>query len=202
MKSFQTFLPALLACLPTTLGYKPFSIPTLTTHQPNGNPDGQVNYYRIAFTVTSNSTNGTTSSGYCNKFWGDNSWLQLEAYSVNVPTDEWFTCDSSADNLGDQASDFQFQLFPYFSIGNFSVAVKEALGDGSRYVDIDVWGGGATCCADILLCSLQGFKHVTNQTDSYTCQINPIQVPYEQHAQGDCSIPDGKGPFLVPVSLS
>lgn len=57
-------------------------------------------------------------------------------------------------------------------------------------------------CANILLCSLQGSTHITNQTDSYTCQINPIQVPYEQHAQGDCSIPDGKGPFEVSVLLS
>lgn len=145
MRSIRTLLPALLACLPTTLAHKPFSIPSLTTHQPNGNPDGQVNYYRIAFTVTSSSSNGTTSSGYCNKFWGDNSWLQLEPYSVNVPTDEWFICDSSADNLGDQASDFQFQLFPYFSIGNFSLAVKEALGDGSRYVEVNACEVGRLC---------------------------------------------------------
>ncbi|KAF2164803.1 hypothetical protein M409DRAFT_24708 [Zasmidium cellare ATCC 36951] len=180
MKSIQTLLPTFVASIATTFAYSPLLLPSLTTHQPNGNPAGQVNYYRIAFTVTSSSNNGTTSSGYCNRSWGDNSWLQPEAYSVNVPTGDWIICDSSEDNLGDKSSDFQFQLFPYFSIGNFSLAVKETLGDGS---------------------SLQGLTHITNQTDSYTCEINPREVLYQQHPQGDCSIPEGKGPFEVSVSL-
>lgn len=121
---------SLLTLATTALAFQPFLLPELTTHQPNGNPAGQVNYYRIAFTVTSTTSNGT-SSGYCNRFWGDNSWLDDEAYSLYVPTDE-YVCDSSEENLGDKASNFRFKLFPYFSIGNFSLEVKETLADGSR----------------------------------------------------------------------
>lgn len=54
----------------------------------------------------------------------------------------------------------------------------------------------------VCLSSLSGFTHITNQTDAYTCDINPIQVPYQQHAQGDCSIADGKGPFEIEASLA
>lgn len=42
-------------------------------------------------------------------------------------------CDSTPGSY-DGTSAFQFQLFPYFSIGNFTVGVKQDLGRGRRYV--------------------------------------------------------------------
>ncbi|CAD0092023.1 unnamed protein product [Aureobasidium vineae] len=59
-----------------------------------------------------------------------------------VPTGKWIACG---------ANDFRFQLFPYFSIGNFSLAVQQ------------------------------------NFTDA-TCDINPQEVMYQQHAHGDCNM--------------
>lgn len=103
------------------VAYSPLVIQNLSTHQPNGNPAGQTNYYRIQFDVLS-SNGGAESSTTCQTFWGDNSWLQSEAYSMAVPTGKWIGCG---------ANDFRFQLFPYFSIGNFSLAVQQNFTDSA-----------------------------------------------------------------------
>ena len=105
---------ALTSTAATVAAYSPFLVKPLSTHQPNGNPDGQVNYYNIAFTVS--SLNGGNSTGECSTFWGDNGYTEQEAYSVNVPTGSWIECG---------ASEFSFQLFPYFSIGNFTLAIQQ-----------------------------------------------------------------------------
>ena len=94
--------PILAFLLATTaVAYSPFIIPYMTTHQPNGNPDGQVNYYNIGFNVT--STNGdTTQEAYCGKFWGDNSndWDSTSvSYSTNVPVGQWLPCAVSSSDL-------------------------------------------------------------------------------------------------------
>lgn len=107
------------ALSPLALGYSPFLVDSLSTHQPIGNNEGEVNFYRIQFDVSS-SNGGAESSTTCQTSWGDNSWANTEAYSLNVPTGKWIDCDSS---------DFQFQLFPYFSIGNFSLAVQQNFTD-------------------------------------------------------------------------
>ena len=78
---------------------------------------GQVNYYHIRFDVSSANGPANNSSGTCYTFWGDNQYLSKNAYSENVPVDEWISCDGS---------DFSFKLFPYFSIGNFSLAVQQS----------------------------------------------------------------------------
>jgi hypothetical protein len=101
--------------------YSPLVIKNLNTHQPNGNPAGQTNYYRIQFDVSS-SNGGAESSATCQTSWGDNSWLQTEAYSMAVPTGKWIACG---------ANDFRFQLFPYFSIGNFSLGVQQNFTDST-----------------------------------------------------------------------
>lgn len=174
MKSFL----ALVSLVQTALAaYSPFQVNPLSTHQPNGNPDGQVNYYRIAFTVEStNSANDSSSSAQCASFWGDNSFGQQEAYSVEVPTGSWIECGSS---------DFSFQLYPYFSIGNFTLGVQQnftnALGDQI---------------------TASGTLQITNTTSAYTCTINPEEVQYEQHAQGDCSIPSDGTAFSIPITTS
>lgn len=98
------------------VAYTPFTIAPLTTHQPNGAADGDTDYYSIQFTV--NSTNaGSDSSGTCSKSWGDNGSQNQEAYSMYVPTGEWITCSGS--------SEFAFQLYPYFSIGNFTLGIQQ-----------------------------------------------------------------------------
>lgn len=99
--------------------YSPFLVKPLTTHQPIGNNEGQVNFYNIQFGVSS-SNGGANTSTTCQTSWGDNSWANTEAYSLNVPTGKWIACDSS---------DFKFQLYPYFSVGNFSLAVQQNFTD-------------------------------------------------------------------------
>lgn len=123
------FVVLIVACTTRASAYSPFAIPTLTTHQPIGS--GSTNFYFIEFDITSDNS-GKQASAYCQKSWGDNGWTRPEPYSVNVPTGEWFRCDSERYSY-DGASAFSFQLFPYFSIGNFSLSVKEDLGQGVRY---------------------------------------------------------------------
>ncbi|KXT15870.1 hypothetical protein AC579_5526 [Pseudocercospora musae] len=171
--------PIVLALTSIVAALSPFDVSGMTSHQPNGNPGGQVNYCRIAFSVNSTNSGNKPQSGYCAKFWGDNSWLQEEAYSVNVPTGQWISCDTT-EGAYDGGAPFQFQLFPYFSIGNFSLAIKEDLGDGE---------------------SAYSLNHITNKTSDYTCQINPQQLPYNVvHASGDCSQPTGSKPFLFTAT--
>lgn len=118
----------MIASATSTLAYSSFSITSMTTHQPIGS--GSTNFYFINFSI--NSTNsGSPSTAYCQTSWGDNGWTRLEPYSINVPTGTWTNCDS-AQGAYDGASAFQFQLYPYFSIGNFSVGVKQDLDRGTR----------------------------------------------------------------------
>ncbi|KAI4841883.1 starch-binding domain-like protein [Aureobasidium sp. EXF-8846] len=144
------------------MAYSPLVIQNLSTHQPNGNPAGQTNYYHIQFDVLS-SNGGAESSTTCQTFWGDNSWLQSEAYSMAVPTGKWIGCG---------ANDFRFQLFPYFSIGNFSLAVQQNFSDSARKQEIF-----ATATT-----------HMSNSTSLLSCSINGQEVMYQQHAQGDCNM--------------
>lgn len=44
--------------------------------------------------------------------------------------------------------------------------------------------------------------HVSNTTSQYTCTINGEEVEYEQHAQGDCSIPANGSAYLIPLTTS
>lgn len=101
--------------------YSPLLINPLTTHQPIGNNEGNTNYYSIRFGVTSANGNGnSSSSGECAASWGDNPWTSSAAYSEHVPAGERIACGSSG---------FSFQLAPYFSIGNFSLAVQQNIAE-------------------------------------------------------------------------
>lgn len=123
----STLLPLIASTtLASAQDYSPFFISDLTSHQPNGSPGGNVNFYTLTFNVRSSNGEGN-SSAYCNIFWPDNGYRNLEAYSVNVPTEEWIQCDSSPRDRGDKASDLSFQLFPYFSIGNYTLEVRQTL---------------------------------------------------------------------------
>lgn len=102
-----------------------FRLDPVTTHQPNGNPDGQVNYYHITFNVTSPMDD---SVACCTATWGDNSWQESEAYSMNVPTGDWISCAAV-----EKSAQVAFQLYPYFSIGNFSLSIEQNYTD-DRYV--------------------------------------------------------------------
>ncbi|KAH0309285.1 starch-binding domain-like protein, partial [Aureobasidium melanogenum] len=129
---------------------------------PIGNPDGQTNYYRIQFDVTS-LNGGANSSATCQTSWGDNSWLQTESYSMAVPTGKWIACGTN---------DFRFQLFPYFSIGNFSLAVQQNFTDAAT--NQEIFATAKT--------------HMSNSTSTLSCDINPEEVMYQQHAHGDCNM--------------
>lgn len=101
--------------------YSPFIIDPLTTHQPIGNNEGETNYYSISFNVSAaNGVLPANETATCSASWSDNSWAQSAAYSLYVPTGSWIQC-------GD--SDFSFQLFPYFSIGNYTLAVQQNFTD-------------------------------------------------------------------------
>lgn len=120
---FTTF--CLLAYVAAVSAASSFLLDPLSTHQPNGNPDGEVDYYNIQFNVTSSLDQSVAS---CEATWSDNSWEQTEAYSVNVPTGEWISC-TAVENEAQLA----FQLYPYFSIGNFSISLQQNYTD-DRYV--------------------------------------------------------------------
>lgn len=105
-----------------------FSIPSITTHQPNGNPAGNVNYYSIDFNVSSYTTlDGRSATVKCSTFWGDNSCTftnDCKPYSTNVPTGEWIPCNPElrgTDDLGE----FAFQLYDRFSIGDFDISLRQ-----------------------------------------------------------------------------
>ncbi|KAM3424310.1 hypothetical protein BST61_g11153 [Cercospora zeina] len=171
----RNFFALLAACVTGASAYSSFVIPTLTAHQPIGS--GSTNFYLIEFDIQSVNS-GNQRSAYCLKSWGDNGWSRPEAYSVNVPTGEWFKCDSARGTY-DGASAFSFQLHPYFSIGNFSLSVKEDLKEGS---------------------SISGFREINNGTDQFVCDINPAEWFPAQHAHGDCKIPEKADPFQISVS--
>lgn len=115
MKSFFYLSFLVLLCSNATAADTPFELYPLGTHQPIGNNEGQTNYYHIFFTVTS-LNDGENSTAYCETSWSDNTWVDTTAYSVYVPTGSWIACDNTA---------FSFQLFPYFAIGNFSIAIQQ-----------------------------------------------------------------------------
>lgn len=112
----------------TTAAASSIYIPTLSAKQPNGNADGQTNYYTIQFTVVSDSGDDYPS-GYCWASWGDNNNLCTGSacvpYSTYVPTGSWIQCAHNSSNIDDQTSEFSFQLYPYFSIGNVSLSVQQ-----------------------------------------------------------------------------
>jgi hypothetical protein len=165
--------------------YSPFQIPWMTTHQPNGNPAGQVNYYHIEFNITSANGN-PAEEAYCWQFWGDNNnncGDSCVAYSTNVPTGEWITCARNKSDLSGQTSGFAFQLYPFFGIGNFALALKQNF--------TQAYGPNIIAQAHLT---------VTNSSSSeYVCNINPQEVFLQQHAQGDCQTPASSG-FTIPVA--
>ncbi|KAF2217214.1 hypothetical protein CERZMDRAFT_81160 [Cercospora zeae-maydis SCOH1-5] len=163
------------ACVTTASAYSSFVIPTLTAHQPIGS--GSTNFYLLSFDIKSDNS-GNQRSAFCQKSWGDNGWTRPLPYSLEVPTGQWIKCDSARGTY-DGASAFSFQLYPYFSIGNFSLSVKEDLRE-------DV--------------SVSGFRKINNGTEQFTCDINPAEVLPVQHAHGDCSIPEKAEPFQISVS--
>ncbi|KAL1302982.1 hypothetical protein AAFC00_003299 [Neodothiora populina] len=152
----------------------PFVIEYMTSHQPTGNPDGQVNYYHVDFNLSSSSKDGAPVN--CWATWGDNSYSQQEAYSVNVPTGSWIPCQGSDQH-------FAFQLYPYFSIGNFSLGLLE------NYTDSTGTAMTATTTT-----------HVTNTTSAYACDITASEVEYVQHAHGDCSMAANASVVTVPAA--
>ena len=101
-----------------------FTIPSISSHQPTGAKGGQTDYYSMAFTV--NSTLSGSQSAYCHVTWGDNTYISQNAYSDAVPTGSWIQCDSSSANFGDKNSEFQFQLFSPFAIGDYSFEVRQS----------------------------------------------------------------------------
>ncbi|EMF09224.1 uncharacterized protein SEPMUDRAFT_120095 [Sphaerulina musiva SO2202] len=128
MKStiLTSFLLAATTAIHTALAYSPpLKITSMTTHQPIGS--GSTNFYYINFAIQgipSRRFSSSSSSAYCQISWGDNGWTNPQPYSIHVPTGTWMNCDSTPGSY-DGTSAFQFQLFPYFSIGNFTSGVRK-----------------------------------------------------------------------------
>lgn len=182
MKStiLTSFLLAATTAIHTALAYSPpLKITSMTTHQPIGS--GSTNFYYINFAIQgipSRRFSSSSSSAYCQISWGDNGWTNPQPYSIHVPTGTWMNCDSTPGSY-DGTSAFQFQLFPYFSIGNFTVGVKQDLGRGR---------------------SVTGYRKINNGTSQFTCSINPTEYFPNQHASGDCTMPEGALPFDILVA--
>ncbi|KAF2725962.1 carbohydrate-binding module family 20 protein [Polychaeton citri CBS 116435] len=190
MKSVATFIA--FAAAAAAQQYRPFEIDYMTTHQPNGVPSGQVNYYRIAFNVT--SANGDEPvSAYCSDFWGDNSNNRLCSgsscvpYSTEVPTGSWIDCAQNSSATADSSSGFAFQLFPYFSIGNFSVMIKQNFSEAGSQIIAQ--------SAPYL---------ITNTTDYYVCDILGSETSPSshigQHARGDCQLAANASAISIAVA--
>jgi hypothetical protein len=108
--------------------YSPFEITWLYTKQPNGAADGQTNYYVIEFNVSS-TLGDTPQTAYCWDSWGDDLSSAFcnpcVPWSTYVPTGEWIQCAWNSSDISDETSEFYFQLYPHFEIGNFSVALQQ-----------------------------------------------------------------------------
>ncbi|KAK4555418.1 hypothetical protein LTR86_007715 [Recurvomyces mirabilis] len=185
-----TLLFTTLTSAATSPTSTPFTLSNLYTKQPNGNPDGQTNFYTISFTL--NSTNGDSpESGYCWASWGDNSYTSNNAYSDYVPTGTWIQCAHNASQIGDQTSEFAFQLYKPFGIGEFEVAVLQ------NYTE-------TTNDTPTQLIATSAPYTITNSTSSssaLTCSIIPSENPsFQVHASGECSTPSNFTGYEIPVA--
>ncbi len=116
----------------TTAVTADFVLSNIYTKQPNGNPDGQTNYYIFEAQVTSTDGGPGQNSAYCWSSWPDNSPLSYNAYSDYAPLG-WVQCAHNSSDLQDKTSNFAFQLQAPFAIGDFSVALQQNY-TVSRYV--------------------------------------------------------------------
>ena len=148
-----------------------FHIPNLTTRQPTDNSGN----YSILFSVYSDSA-GTGTRTPCHAAWANNVCTSgsagCAAYSTNVPTDSWLPCDTT---------EFVFQLYPDFAIGNLSVAIQQRTDEA------------------ILTSNPYQITNVT--TPGFGCTIDPTESANGGHASGDCALPGyNASDILVPVA--
>ncbi|KAK5114642.1 hypothetical protein LTR62_002215 [Meristemomyces frigidus] len=163
--------------------YSPFLITSVYTKQPNGNPDGQTNFYNFLSQV--NSTNGDSpQTGYCAAGWSDNNAGGSDPFSEYVPTG-WTQCARSASDSN--ASEFSFQLYKPFGIGNFSVAIQQNLTQTTNGKPTQI------------IAQSNPF-HITNTTSNFTCTINPGENPsFQVHANGECTTPSNFAGYSLPI---
>ncbi|KAK1083513.1 hypothetical protein LTR33_003213 [Friedmanniomyces endolithicus] len=202
----------------TTAVTADFVLSNIYTKQPNGNPDGQTNYYIFEAQVTSTDGGPGQNSAYCWSSWPDNSPLSYNAYSDYAPLG-WVQCAHNSSDLQDKTSNFAFQLQAPFAIGDFSVALQQnytvsrpmrnnALGiarltamkapqTSSSYKEKTASGVTDTDA------SYKYGYHITNTTSAFTCSIIPSENPSAQvHASGECTTPTNSTGFTIPATTT
>lgn len=55
-------------------------------------------------------------------------------------------------------------------------------------------------CENFAACSVTGYRKINNGTSQFTCSINPTEYFPNQHASGDCTMPEGALPFDILVA--
>lgn len=55
-------------------------------------------------------------------------------------------------------------------------------------------------CENCAACSVTGYRKINNGTSQFTCSINPTEYFPNQHASGDCTMPEGALPFDILVA--
>ncbi|KAK0847071.1 hypothetical protein LTS02_014629 [Friedmanniomyces endolithicus] len=172
----------------TTAVAADFLVSNVYTKQPNGNPDGQTNYYIFEAQVTSTDGGPGQNSAYCWSSWPDNSPSSSNAYSDYAPLG-WVQCAHNSSDLQDKTSNFAFQLQAPFAIGDFSVALQQNYTVSSGVTDTDA--------------SFKYGYHITNTTSAFTCSIIPSENPGAQvHASGECTTPTNSTGFTIPATTT
>lgn len=62
------------------------------------------------------------------------------------------------------------------------------------------WDACMTYWLTIAACSVTGYRKINNGTSQFTCSINPTEYFPNQHASGDCTMPEGALPFDILVA--
>ncbi|TKA73465.1 hypothetical protein B0A55_05953 [Friedmanniomyces simplex] len=163
-----------------------FPVSNIYTKQPNGNPDGQTNYYIFESNIGSTDGGAGQNTAFCWASWGDNSFTSNDAFSDNAPTGQWLPCAHNSSNLEDKTSNFAFMLQPEYSIGNFSVSVQQTYTASS----------GATFTAQ------SNPYHISNlTTPGFTCTIDPSEAPdVTVHASGECTTAANSTATTIPTA--
>ncbi|KAM0716477.1 hypothetical protein Q7P37_007922 [Cladosporium fusiforme] len=117
--------------------YANFDIPWLEAHQPSGQ---KFDYYNLEFNVTS-SNGDTPTSAYCRQWWGDNGGD--EAWSTGAPVNKWHPC--TLEKGSEEPSTISFYLFPYYSIGNFSLALSQNFTETIAGFSLPIATAGPAC---------------------------------------------------------
>lgn len=152
--------------------YTPFTITGLTTHEPNGSPDGQTNFWGINFSINStNDHEGTLNpSTYCHESWGDGG-----ANTLPPAVNNWIPCDNPQ---------YSYKLTNDYTIENFTLAIQQNITEDDGRTQL-----------------ISGQTLISNSTNEWTCDTYGSNVPGSPyHVSGDCYFGPNVDQVQIPVT--